>query len=212
MNQTPFSPKRTGFVFYYQVFHSVRIGILISLAGLLARLQSVTMRRKVTNLFITGMLVIMLLDGMPSTGSLHDRARQSLDPWLDATGLWQGHWALFAPDVLKRNARVSADLEADNGLAIHWKSPLFQDLTITGRFRAFREGEFFDNIRNDEFSGAWDSVADYLGRTEFPSSLPGLKLARVRLRRHWWDIPPPGAKTPPPTEQWYQFHIKEFQQ
>ena len=172
--------------------------------------QIQVMRHKITNCFIAIMLAVMLLDGMPSAGALHDRAKQWLDPWVDATGLWQGHWALFAPDVLKRNARVSAGLEDVNGMVLFWKSPRFQDLSIAGRFRAFREGEFFDNIRSNEFSGAWASVADYLARTEFPTGLSGHKLARVRLRRHWWDIPSPRTQAPPPEEQWYQFYVKEF--
>lgn len=169
------------------------------------------MCRLLANLFIAIMLVIMLLDGMPSTGAHHDRAKNWLDPWLDATGLWQGQWALFAPEVLKRNARVSAALEDSSGFTLRWQSPAFQDLSVIGRFRAFREGEFFDNIRNNDYSGAWESVADYLARTEFPAGVSGQTLVRVRLRRHWWDIPPPGKGMLPPEEQWNQFYMKEYQ-
>lgn len=190
---------------------SHRIGSSFSLVAWTGKLQNADMCRKTANLFIVIMLVIMLLDGMPSAGVMHDRAKQWIDPWLDASGLWQGHWALFAPDVLKRNARVSAELEDTNGISLHWQSPRFHDLSIFERFRAFREGEFFDNIRNNDFSGAWDSVASYLARTEFPADLAGHKLMRVRLRRHWWDIPAPGQEIPPPDEQWHQFYVKEFQ-
>ena len=190
---------------------SHRIGSSFSLVAWTGKRQNADMRRKTANLFIVIMLAIMLLDGMPSAGVMHDRAKQWIDPWLDASGLWQGHWALFAPDVLKRNARVSAELEDTNGISLHWQSPRFQELSIFERFRAFREGEFFDNIRNNDFTGARDSVASYLARTEFPADVAGHKLMRVRLRRHWWDIPAPGQQMPPPDEQWHQFYVKEFQ-
>jgi hypothetical protein len=169
------------------------------------------MRRLVINSFIVTMLTITLIDGMPSAGAPHDRAKEWLDPWLDATALWQGEWVLFAPNVMKRNARVSARLEDSSGIELRWHSPRFQDMSVAGRFRAFREGEFFDNIRNNEYSGAWESVADYLARTEYPSGLEGHRLVSVRLTRHWWDIPPPGKGIPQPEEQGHEFYKKNYQ-
>lgn len=169
------------------------------------------MRRKLTNLLILAVLAIMLIQGLPSAGPVHEQAREAMEPWLDAAGLWQKPWALFAPVVVKRNGRVSAAFEDASGVVIRWDSPLMTDLSVAKRFTTFREDGFFMRIRNDTYAGAWESVAEALARKEFPMDAPGTKLVKTTLWRRWWDVPPPGSGLPPPEEQWYQIYQKEHQ-
>src|SRR5262249_13013453 len=91
------------------------------------------------------------------------RLKDWIDPLMDVSGLWQGDWELFAPDVIKRSARMSAEIRCTNGVTIVWQSPLLHTLPIAQRFLRFRDGEFFDTIRNDNQSGGWDAHRRFLG-------------------------------------------------
>ena len=168
------------------------------------------MRRVATNLFICVLLFLMVADAMPSFGSFHQRIKEWIDPVLDITGLWQGDWTLFAPEVVKRNARMSAEILCTNGVTLLWNSPMLHELSIPERFLAFRDGEFFDTIRNDSESGAWESMADYLARTEVALALPDESPVSIRLYRHWWDVPPAGSNRPRPPEMRFQIYQKSY--
>lgn len=169
------------------------------------------MRRKLTNLLIVAVLAIMFIHGLPSAGPIHDHVRQASASWIEAVGLWQKPWALFAPNVLKRNGRLSAAFEDVSGVVIRWESPTMTDLPVGARLTTFREAGFFMRIRNDDFSGAWESVAEGLARREFPVDLPGAHLVKTTLWRSWWDVPPPDSGLPPQEEQWYEIYRKEAQ-
>lgn len=168
------------------------------------------MKRIATNLFIGTLIFLMVADAVPSLGTFHQRIKNWIDPVLDKTGLWQGDWALFAPGVAKRNSRMSAEIGCSNGEIIRWSSPALHQLSIPGRFLAFRDGEFFETIRNDSESGGWESLADYLARTEVASRFPGERAGWIRLIRHWWDVPPPGSNLPRPPEREHEIYRKIY--
>ncbi len=170
------------------------------------------MKRIATNLFIGSLLFLMILDAIPSYGAIQDRLKAWIDPVLDITGLWQGEWALFAPDVLKRNARMSAQIGCTNGRILFWDSPALHKMTIPGRFLAFREGQYFENIRDDSESGAWESLADHLVRTEVSAAYPGERAGWIVILRHWWDVPPPGSAPAEPEEYTHEIYRKVYPQ
>lgn len=136
-------------------------------------------------MLVTGLIV---LDASPRVGLLAELAAV-IDPVMDITGLWQGPWNLFAPDVDKLNVRVSAQIVFASGQQTAWRSPDWERMSVGDRFLAFRHQEYVDNIRLDDNAGAWVPLADYLSRTVVPpKSGPVL---RVTLTRHWAEIPPP---------------------
>ena len=55
-------------------------------------------------------IAVIALDACPAFFRTLDRAKSAIDPLVDVTGLWQGSWQLFAPDVDKVNSRVSAEI------------------------------------------------------------------------------------------------------
>ena len=169
-----------------------------------------TVRRLATNLFIAGLLCVLVTDALPPLGAFHRRLKDWIDPLMDVTGLWQGDWELFAPDVIKRSARMSAEIRCTNDVTLVWQSPLLHTLPIAERFLRFRDGEFFDTIRNDDQAGAWGSLADYLTRTEVARLAPGERAVSIRLWRHWWDVPPPGAAVPLPAEERFAIYYKDY--
>lgn len=168
------------------------------------------MKRIATNLFICALLFLFIVDAIPSFGAFQQRLKNWMDPALDISGLWQGEWTLFAPAVIKRNARMSAEIGCSNGKILVWNSPALHKLPIPERFLAFREGEYFETIRNDSEAGAWESLADYLARTEVALQAPGERAGWIRLIRHWWDVPPPGSGLPRPPEREYEIYRKLY--
>jgi hypothetical protein len=163
-----------------------------------------------TNLFIAGLLCVLVIDALPPAGTWHQRLKDWIDPFTDVSGLWQGDWELFAPDVIKRSARMSADIECTHGVHLVWESPRLNTLPIVERFFRFRDGEYFDTIRNDASSGAWESLADYLARTEVARGAPGEHALSVQLWRHWWDVPPFGSRAPAAAEERFAIYHKAY--
>ena len=133
---------------------------------------------------------VLLVETLPVGSSLHQRIKERLDPWLDATGTWQSSWKLFAPEVDKENSYISATIDLTDGRELSWRTPRWERMTIAQRFRHFRHMEYYDKLRLDENAGAWDEFARHLAdMTEQENA--GMQVRRVVLTRHWTRIPPP---------------------
>ncbi|MGJ8639491.1 MAG: hypothetical protein ACSHYA_08865 [Opitutaceae bacterium] len=164
------------------------------------------MKRAITNLFICTFLSLIFIDAIPVIIPGHQQLKDRLDPFLDASGLWQETWILFSPDTKKRSSRFSVEVVARDGSNTNWSSPSFPELSICERFLQFREGQFYDSVRNDEFSGAWPSIAEYFKREFHPHGLINTGDVSIELTRHWWDVPPPESDLPKPKERAYIFY------
>lgn len=134
-------------------------------------------------------LIVVCIDAFP----FWNAARETLDPVLDKTGLWQGPWNLFAPEPDRVNVRVGATIHYADGGMTQWRSPDWQNLSGLDRFLRFRDMEWVDGIRTDDNSGAWDDFARYLGRTAVHPRGSLSPVVMVRLTRYWATIPPPEA-------------------
>ena len=142
----------------------------------------------------------MAVDGLP----LWARRRQWIDPVVDRSGLWQGPWNLFAPEVDKINIRVGATIHFADGQITQWRSPEWQDLGAIDRLLQFREMEWVDGIRMDDNSGAWDSFSAYLAGTTLHQRGGRVPVVQVRLTRYWAAIPAPEQGLVP-AEPYLQF-------
>jgi hypothetical protein len=120
-----------------------------------SRLQQIA-----ASLFIAVYVTIGLVDATPVVSPFHARVKNALDPLLDATGLWQGDWRLFAPEPRKVNVYVSATFIAD-GVSLDWYSPRWTELSVVEKFFHVRHMKFYDAIRLDENRVAWSAFADY---------------------------------------------------
>jgi hypothetical protein len=130
----------------------------------------------------------VVLDAAPRWGVARTLAER-IDPVMDVTGLWQGPWTLFAPDVDKVNMRVSAQVVFLTGVKTVWRSPDWERMSAWERFESFRYQEYVDNIRSDDNAGAWIPLARHLARM-LPSRTTG-PVVKVTLTRLWAEIPPP---------------------
>lgn len=141
------------------------------------------------NVIIVTVLCVLFVDAIPATCRAHEWAKIAIDPALDATGLWQDSWQLFAPEPDSVNSRLTAKLRCEDGSEFVWEAPVWKDTSSWRRFRDFRQMEFYDSLRFND--AAWDSFASYLALAAEAESGGALKIAQVELIRHSSVVPPP---------------------
>ena len=149
-----------------------------------------TLKRRLTSLLLGAWLVLLFVDALPRTSLLHQRLKNWVDPFLDATGLWQGTWQLFAPEADKIDIKVTAEISYADGTTRLWESPDWRDMSRWQKFVNFREMEYYDAVRRDENSAAWPSLADHLARTVPAAGGFSIKPTQVILSRSWSLVPP----------------------
>ncbi len=153
--------------------------------------------RRVTNAFQALLLFVLATSALPTLHTAQDKLREMLDPLVDAVGLWQGQWELFAPEPDKVNVRVVAIVEFADGVTGGWRSPNWQEMSAAARFRHFRLSEFVDGIRLDNNSGAWHAFARWVAReVEHPEGGDAAPV-HVTLWRYWVIIPEPESPLRP---------------
>ena len=147
-----------------------------------------SVRRRVVNLFIAVVLVLFTLDTLPCTPRV---VRSGIEPVLNATGLWQGTWSLFAPTPDRRNHRLQAKIDFADGEHEVWNSPDWRAQTPWRRFVRHREAEFLEKVWQDENTLVWPAFAQSLVRSEMAALGSERRPKQVTLTVYWGDIPPP---------------------
>ncbi len=138
---------------------------------------------------------VMAIDALPSCHLAHQRAQVRLDPLLDQTGLWQGNWNLFAPDVDKLNACLLAEFYSSDGRTYRWQSPDPAKMGPVEKFRYFRWLEYYDSVRNDNNAAAWPALLTWL--VGLPEVVPpGKEIVGSKLWRAWADVSPETLRGP----------------
>ena len=149
--------------------------------------------RRAVNGFIVSLLTLFAIDATPAALRVHKYLQLGpVDTVLDATGLWQSRWNLFAPEPDKVNTYVSARLVFAAGATLDWRSPRWDGRPALERARLFRHMEYFDSVRMDDNRGAWDALARWLAENE-GRKRRGVLPVRVELTRHWSETPPPSG-------------------
>ena len=153
-------------------------------------------RKWICNAFLVVVLGLILVDALPRTSLAHARLKQFVDPVLDATGLWQESWQLFAPEPDRANVALSARIHFEGGVVRTWRSPDWRQMSLTERFLAFRDAEFIDRIHRPENRSAWPAFADYLAASVEDPGDPGARPIRIELVRHRVVVPDPELRQP----------------
>ncbi len=147
-------------------------------------------RRAFENAFIAAVLAA-LVASLPSPWAAHARVRKAIGAAFSAIGLCQPEWRLFAPNVPKENARLSAEVVLADGSTRRWASPSFS--RKRGVLAKFREGQlpkFYDSLRRDRARATWHPLAERVAR----EVARGKDVREVRLRRSVERVPPPSTE------------------
>lgn len=127
------------------------------------------LRKIGANVFIVAFLLIIAIDGIPSLGLFHDRAKSAIDPILDITGIWQGGWSVFAPSVDKKNHRIDVRIEYSDGTTVQWSTPVWKELSALDKMLRFRELEFSEQLNPESNESIRPEFARYLSNQLRPS-------------------------------------------
>lgn len=150
-----------------------------------------TYRRRV-NLFLAGFLAVLAIDAFHSAGETHQALKDAINLPLLVTGLWQGPWRLYAPDVDKDNLQLKADLVFADQATATWTSPDWAELSAAGKLTRARHMNYFNFILLADRELAWDDLCAYLAReTPHPQGKPAA-VVQVTLSLRGAKIPPPG--------------------
>ena len=169
-------------------------------------------RRALVNTFLAVFLAVLAIDAFHPAGDAHQEMKDALNPALVVTGLWQGPWRLYAPDVDKDNLRLKADLVFADQATATWSSPDWAQLSALQKFRLARHMNYFNAILLAGREPAWNALCAYLARTvPHPQGKPA-PVVQITLSLRDARIPPPSDKLVPAGpylafDPWEEIHV-----
>jgi len=154
-------------------------------------------RRALVNAFLVVFLAVVAIDAFHPAGDAHQALKDALNPVLVVTGLWQGPWRLYAPDVDKDNLRLKADLVFADQATATWSSPDWSRLSAPGKFVRARHMNYLNAILLADRQLQWNALCEYLARTvHHPQGKP-IGVTQITLSLRGATIPPPGDPVVP---------------
>lgn len=142
---------------------------------------------------------------LPINSLLIDRWKQVIRPYMLWAGLYQA-WDMFAPDPVKLNSYVEAEITFDDGSTRVWSIPRMNEIGYVDRYFKERYRKFStEYLRMDSHSALWPDAARYIARV---NRNPSKRPIAVRLIRYWSEINAPGpggVYQPGPWNHWIYF-------
>jgi hypothetical protein len=153
--------------------------------------------RRWVNLLLAGLLAVLAIDAFHTVNDAHQVVRDGLNVPLVLTGLWQGPWRLYAPDVDKDNLRLKADLVFADQATATWSSPDWSQLSALQKFRFARHINYYNAILLADRQPAWDALCAYLARTVPHPEGKQVPVVQITLSLRGATIPPPDQRAVP---------------
>ncbi len=161
---------------------------------------------------VAGLLLVVLVDGLPRTCALHRWVAAQLRPLLAPLAIYQPKWLLFAPEPPTWNEHITANLFLEDGRTVHWRSPVWRELSRWERFRRSRQMSYYTAVLSDAREGTvsplWPVFADYLARCQEADG--DAKVRRVELTCHWVDFKTPDDDWRPISQPIAPIHVRKF--
>ncbi len=155
-----------------------------------SRLQNV--KRIAINVFLVFHLVAITCWSMPFAGPLVRVVRDSVRPYIVASGLFQS-WDMFSPDPKGINSYLEAVVIYQDGSTQLWSFPRMELLDMPERYQKERYRKYEENLENNVNAPLWPDAARYIARL---TSSAGHPAKTVMLVVRWSDILPPTADNP----------------
>jgi hypothetical protein len=138
--------------------------------------------RRAVRCFVLLIIAVMLIDSAPQSWSWLGGPKRAVSVVLNRIGLWQGEWAMFAPDPVLNNGWFTADIQHTDGTASQLNSPYWIQSSSRDKFLRFRYLNYFNRLPAPYYQSARDDYADYLARkSRVPVESVKLYHTRVRL-------------------------------
>jgi len=153
--------------------------------------------RRWVNGFLAVFLPVLLIDAFHTLNDSHQALKDAIDYPLDITGLWQGPWRLYAPDVPNDNRRVRAEIVFADQATATWSSPEWSQRSALYKFVEARHINYLNSLLVAGKELAWDGLCGYLARTVPHPQGKAIAVAQVTLSLRGARIPPPSEKLLP---------------
>lgn len=115
-------------------------------------------------IFFVVFATVVAIDIAPRKWTWLRPVKQVVCPPLNYFGLWQGQWALFAPNPILNNAWLSAEVYRPDGSQQEvWNSTYWANSNGWDRFVGFRRMNYGNQMAAAD-PGAANDLADYLAR------------------------------------------------
>ncbi|MBV9266968.1 MAG: hypothetical protein JO061_12435 [Acidobacteriaceae bacterium] len=127
---------------------------------------------------------------VPLNFPLLDGFKTAIRPYMLFTGLFQA-WNMFAPDPMRLNGYVEAEVTMQDGEKITWKAPRIEKLGIVQKYFRERYRKFMnEHLRMDAESLLWPDAAKHIARLyATDKSNPPINIVLIR---YWSEVQPPG--------------------
>lgn len=146
--------------------------------------------RAVLSLVILFHIVAFTAWTAPLNFPLIDDFRAAIRPYMLFTGLFQA-WNMFAPDPMRTNSYLEAQVRLANGEIRIWHEPRMDQLGIGAKYVQERYRKYMnEHLRMDAESTLWPDAARRIARLyDTDKNNPPMN---VNLIRYWSEILPPG--------------------
>lgn len=155
-----------------------------------------THRRRV-NLFLAGFLTVLAIDAFHPACDAHQWLKDEINTPLVVTGLWQGPWRLYAPDVDHQNLRVRAEIVFADHATATWSSPDWPQRSALHKFVEARHINYLNAVLLAGRELAWDALCAYLARTVPHPQGKAVAVEQVKLSLRGASIPAPTERSVP---------------
>jgi hypothetical protein len=148
--------------------------------------------RDVISLFILFHLVAFAAWTVPVNAPLLDKFKNLIRPYMLWSGLFQA-WNMFAPDPLRVNSYLEAEITLTNGEVLVWREPRMEKLNPVAQYFKERYRKYMnEHLRLGAETQLLPDAARHLARMyNTDQANPPV---RVRLIRFWSDVLPPGPR------------------
>ncbi|HEX2692009.1 MAG TPA: hypothetical protein VHN14_35615 [Kofleriaceae bacterium] len=154
-------------------------------------------KRLLVNGFLAVFLMVMAIDVFVSQSESGEGPRDAINTLLVWTGLWQGPWRLYAPDVDNINLRVRAEVMFADHATATWNSPDWSQRSALHKFVGARHINYFNAVLLADKQVEWNALCAYLARTLPHPQGKAVAVEQVRLLLQGAIIPKSSEKRVP---------------
>ncbi len=151
--------------------------------------------------FFLALVAVLFVDVFP-WGKLSSRAPISwVFKFVNAAGIWQGQWQMFAPKPVVSNYWLTAQIVDSQGHSTDWTSPYWPTIGTSEKFYKFRYMNYYNRISTPVHRHCTPDFARFLAREAAASNGGTLDDYFVKLYVNRLDmVDPVDGGFPPPEE------------
>lgn len=112
--------------------------------------------------------------------------------YTESLGFWQ-YWDMFAPNPAQEDIWVDAVVEFADGSQSTVMYPRMQEMDLAEKFVSERYRKYRERLSGGEYAWKWPHTAHWFAAKAWKN--PENPPVRVTLRRHFYTVPKPPAKT-----------------